>query len=94
MYGGSIEADPWTTGNVAMQQYNRRDVNHVRINVSDLEHAMGFYTGIPGFTVAGRREPDKAWLNFGQYPEDEKLWFHNLEPDAAPGATPVDHRRP
>ena len=77
-----------------MQQYNCRGANHVRINVSDLERAIGFYTGIPRFTVAGRREPDKAWLNIGQYPEDEKLWFHNLEPDAASGATAVDHRRP
>ncbi len=61
-----------------MKRYNYRGVNHVHINVSDLERAIGFYTGVLGFTVAGRREPDKAWLNFGQYAEDEKLWFHDL----------------
>ena len=61
-----------------MKRYNYRGVNHVHINVTDLERAIDFYTGILGFKVAGRREPDKAWLNFGQYPESEDLWYHNL----------------
>ena len=40
-----------------MQQYNCRGVNHVHINVSDLERAIGFYTGIPGsrWQAAGNR---------------------------------------
>ena len=61
-----------------MKRYNYRGVNHVHINVTDLQRAIDFYTDILGFTVAGRREPDKAWLNFGQHPEDEALWYHDL----------------
>ena len=61
-----------------MKRYNYLGVNHVHINVTDLERAIDFYTDILGFNVAGRREPDKAWLNFGQYPESEGLWYHNL----------------
>ena len=65
-----------------MRRYNYRGVNHVHINVTDLERAIDFYTGILGFTVAGRRDPDKAWLNFGQHPDGEALWYprSRLEP--------------
>ena len=61
-----------------MKRYNYRGVNHVHINVTDLKRAIGFYTGILGFKVAGCREPDKAWLNFGQHPDGETLWYHDL----------------
>ena len=61
-----------------MKRYNYRAVNHVHVNVTDLKRAIGFYTGMLGFQVAGRREPDKAWLNFGQYSDDETLWHHDL----------------
>jgi catechol 2,3-dioxygenase-like lactoylglutathione lyase family enzyme len=61
-----------------MRRYNYRGVNHVHINVTDLERAIDFYTGILGFTVAGRRDPDRAWLNFGQHPDGEALWYHDL----------------
>ena len=53
-------------------------VNHIHINVTDIERAIDFYTNTLGLKVAGRRHPDKAWLNFGQYPDGEPLWFHNL----------------
>ncbi|MCY4497412.1 MAG: VOC family protein [Rhodospirillaceae bacterium] len=61
-----------------MKRYNYRGVDHVHINVTDLDRAIDFYTGTLGFAVAGRRDPDKAWLNSGQYPESEPLWYHNL----------------
>lgn len=53
-------------------------INHIHINVSNLERALEFYCGALGFEIAGRRPPDKAWLNWGQYPPEETLWYHNL----------------
>jgi len=61
-----------------MKRFNYRGVNHVHINVTDLKKAIDFYTTILGFKLAGRRDPDKAWLSFGQYSDTEKLWYHNL----------------
>ena len=61
-----------------MRRYYYRGVNHVHINVTDLERAIDFHTGILGFTVAGCRDPDKAWPNFGQHPDGEALWYHDL----------------
>ena len=43
------------------------DVAHVNLNVTDLERAIRFYTGVLGFTVALQYEGAVAWLNFGQY---------------------------
>jgi catechol 2,3-dioxygenase-like lactoylglutathione lyase family enzyme len=61
-----------------MRRFNYVGVNHVHINVTDIKKAIDFYADILGFKVAGRREPDKAWLSFGQHGDEEKLWYHNL----------------
>ena len=53
-------------------------VNHIHINVTNIERAIDFYTNTLGLEIAGRRPPDKAWLNFGQYSESEPLWYHNI----------------
>jgi lactoylglutathione lyase len=61
-----------------MKRFNYKGVNHVHINVTDLARSIRFYTEILGFQVAGRKEPDKAWLNFGQYDQSETRWLHNV----------------
>ncbi|MSQ73084.1 MAG: VOC family protein [Betaproteobacteria bacterium] len=61
-----------------MKRFNYKGVNHVHINVTDIKRSIAFYTEVLGFQVAGRKEPDKAWLNFGQYGAEEKRWLHNL----------------
>jgi catechol 2,3-dioxygenase-like lactoylglutathione lyase family enzyme len=72
------------------------DVAHVNLNVTDLERATRFYTGILGFKVGFQYEGAVAWLNFGQYRDGvEGLGhgFHDLALYQVPNAAPDDRRK-
>ena len=52
-------------------------VDHVVINVTDLDRAVDFYTKNFGLKVSGQHEGTIVWMNFGQY--DEKgLFIHDF----------------
>jgi catechol 2,3-dioxygenase-like lactoylglutathione lyase family enzyme len=72
------------------------DVAHVNLNVTDLERAVRFYTGLLGFRVAFQYEGAVAWLNFGQYRDGVGglgQGFHDLALYKVPTAAAEDRRK-
>ncbi len=52
-------------------------VDHVVINVTDLDRAVNFYTKNFGLKVSGQHEGTVVWMNFGQYVE-KGLFIHDF----------------
>jgi catechol 2,3-dioxygenase-like lactoylglutathione lyase family enzyme len=69
------------------------DVAHVMFNVTDMERALKLYRDILGFTVSGTYNGEVTWLNFGQYKEGEKLFFHDLGLYLVPNPAPENARK-
>ncbi len=54
-----------------------KGIDHVLINVTDLDRAVRFYTENFGLKVSGQREGAVVWMNFGQY-EEKGLYIHDF----------------
>jgi catechol-2,3-dioxygenase len=52
-------------------------IDHVLINVTDLNRAVKFYTENFGFKTSGQYEGAVVWMNFGQY-EEKGLYIHDF----------------
>jgi catechol 2,3-dioxygenase-like lactoylglutathione lyase family enzyme len=54
-----------------------KGIDHVLINVTDLNRAVMFYTENFGLKASGRYEGAVVWMNFGQY-EEKGLFIHDF----------------
>jgi len=52
-------------------------IDHVLINVTDLNRAVMFYTDNFGLKASGQYEGAVVWMNFGQY-EEKGLFIHDF----------------
>ena len=54
-----------------------KGIDHVLINVTDLNRAVMFYTENFGLKASGQYEGAVVWMNFGQY-EEKGLFIHDF----------------
>jgi catechol 2,3-dioxygenase len=65
----------------------RAEIGRVRLTVSDLERAIGFYTGVLGFEVAQRLGRSAALLSADGSHHQIRLSVSDGAPDGRPGGT-------
>lgn len=68
-------------------------IGHVHLKVADLERALGFYTGVLGFTLMQRLGPDAAFISAGGYHHHIGLntWESRGGKPPPPGTTGLYH---
>lgn len=68
-------------------------IGHVHLKVSDLERALAFYAGVPGFRVTQRYGSEAVFLAAGGYHHHIALntWDSLAGPPPAPGTTGLYH---
>lgn len=68
-------------------------IGHVHLKVADLERALGFYTGVLGFTLMQRYGRDAAFISAGGYHHHIGLntWESRGGSPPAPGTTGLFH---
>ncbi len=68
-------------------------VGHIHLKVSDLERAIGFYSGVLGFELTQRYGPSAAFLSAGGYHHHIGLntWESKGGTPPAPGTTGLYH---